>query len=192
MILAQKSNDPRELDRIRSEVDAAIKSADGDLDVAGRQLGVSARTARDIAASLGLGGFSERSVGVGSFVFLSRARTAVEREDREEFRKIRNEVLRAVKEANGEMQRAARILGVGDPALRQAIDMLGMRAEIAEKFPSRGKERLLTAKINGRTQTHTIAEWSKIQGVKRTTIIMRLRNGFTPEQALTPKDLREG
>jgi hypothetical protein len=192
ILVAQRTGDKQALAKVRAEVLTAFRKAVGDADRAALELGVTTQTLRRLARELGLAnrlGFDEQNP--DATVLASRVRVAKAKGDRAALAQIRKEILVAFTDAGGMLRHAAPKLGVGEHALRQIIAELGMKAEIAEKFPGIGKERLLTVRVDGRKQTHSIAEWSKLSGAKRTTIIERLRRGYTPEQAIASGDLRE-
>jgi hypothetical protein len=172
ILVAQRTGDKQALAKVRAEVLTAFRKAVGDADRAALELGVTTQNP-------------------DATVLASRVRVAKAKGDRAALAQIRKEILVAFTDAGGMLRHAAPKLGVGEHALRQIIAELGMKAEIAEKFPGIGKERLLTVRVDGRKQTHSIAEWSKLSGAKRTTIIERLRRGYTPEQAIASGDLRE-
>lgn len=192
ILVAQRTGDKHALTKVRSEILAAFRRAMGDADVAALELSVTTQTLRRMSRELGLAprlGFDEQNP--ESAVLASRVRIAQANEDRVALSQIRAEILKAFEDADGMLKYAAPRLNVGDSSLRQIIADLGMKAEIAEKFPGMGKERMLTARVDGRKQTRSLAEWAKVRELNRTTIIERLRRGYTPEQALSVGDMRE-
>ena len=189
VLVAQASKDAGELRRLKQEITAALREADGDIEAASDKLGVTARTLRTIAESLGMAIVaSERG---GPVVLLARIRAATDTGNKKALDAIKKEIVAAIKRSRGSLKDAASALSVGVWTLRSALAALGITDEVREKFPGRGKERMLTVRINGRDVTHSIAEWARLRGVKRTTIMMRLSKGFTPEEALLQGDLRE-
>lgn len=193
ILLAQRTQNAKELDRIRAEIRAAFRKSRRDVDATSDALGVTTQTLRKISRELGLAdelGFGEQKP--ESVVLGLRLHLAQSTGDRDAVAQIKKEVLDAFEKSDGMLKYAAKSLGVGEHALRQIVADLGMKVEIGEKFPGPGKQRMITARVNGRERTHSVAEWSRLKGTKRTTIIERLRRGYTPEQAIEPKDFREG
>jgi hypothetical protein len=45
-------------------------------------------------------------------------------------------------------------------------------------------KRLITAKFEGVTQTHTLTEWARMLGVRRKTLSSRIELGFSDEQVI--------
>jgi hypothetical protein len=190
---AQERGDAKSLQTIRSEILCAFCECEGNIDATAARFDVAPRKLREFAQVLGI----EKDLGIeataaGSPLLLSRARVAVDRGDKRELATLRKKALAEIKTAGGNLRMASGALGVSSWGLRQLLDLLGMTEEIEQKFPGQGKPRHLTVNIAGRETTHTIAEWARINGVNRTTIIERLRRGYTPEQAIAAKDFREG
>lgn len=187
--VALASKDAAELRRMKAEIAAAIRSADGDIEAASDTLGVTSRTLRSIAESIGAKiAVVERA---GPVVLLARIRAATEAGNEKALEAIKKEVLAAIKRSRGSLKDAAKALGVGAWTLRSALNALGIAEEVREKFPGRGKAKMLTVRVNGRDVTHSIAEWARLRGIKRTTILMRLRDGKSHEEAVSQGDLRE-
>jgi hypothetical protein len=188
---AQQSGSAAELRKIKLEIVEAFRDSSEDFDLTAEKLGLSPQTLRKHASSLGLDsilGVERRSS--KSAVLTARFRVATEAGNQREIEKIKAEVVGALKKHRGMFRQASRELAVTEVAFRQLVSDLGLDEYIGT-LQRKGVPRLLTVRVGGKDVTHSIAEWARLRGIKRTTIIMRIRNGFTPEQALSPGDLRE-
>lgn len=193
VLVAQKTNNVDDLRRIQLEIVDAYQAAGNDIEKASDALGVTSTTLRRIVESLGLG----KALGVGEHrvehvLLMSRLRVAIDAGDMDEIERIQGQVLRAIKRARGSLKNAAKAMGLGEASLRQVLEELRITDDIREQFPGQGKERRLTARVNGKDVTLSVSGWARARKMNRTTIIERLRRGYTPEQAIEPKDFREG
>lgn len=188
---AQQENDVTALRKVKLEIVEAFRESCEDFALAAEKLGLSPQTLRKHASSLGLDsilGVERRST--ESSVLAARFRVASEASDQREIEKIKAEIYGALERSRGMFRQASRDLGVTEVAFRQLVSDLGL-SEYVGTFQRKGVPRTLTVRVDGRDVTHSIAEWSRIVGVKRTTILMRLRKGFTEQQALAVGDMRE-
>lgn len=189
--VAQRTRNRKELRLIRTEILDTFRVLESDIDKTAEMLGITPQTLNKIAASIGLSeelGFSEKRE---PSILLARIRAAYASDDEKKLDAIEREIMTELKRCGGSIKDTAAAFDTSTNTLRQAMRELVIAEKVLKKFPGRGKPKLLTVRIGGKDVTHSVAEWSRLRGIKRTTILMRLRNGFSPEQALSPGDLRE-
>ncbi len=80
-------------------------------------------------------------------------------------------------------------IGISPEGLAGRIDNLGWSVDRALNTPSRGF-RVISLTHDG--QTHSVAAWAKIIGIPNSTIINRLKRGWSSERALTTPPLATG
>jgi DNA-binding Lrp family transcriptional regulator len=188
ILVAKQTQNAEELRGIKLEILDAVQR-NKDIRDAAAELGITSSTLRNIAVSLGLSkaiGFETNEV----VLFLARVRVAVEDRNQKSIAALKKELLDAVASSSGSLKRAAASLGLAPLSIRHAIGMLGLTQKIREDFPGQGKERRLTVRVDGRDVTHTVAEWARLRGIKRTTILYRLKKGKSHEEAISVEDLR--
>jgi hypothetical protein len=188
---ARASNDRAELRKIKSEITDLFHRVDGDIDEAAKYYGIKRRAFRDIAFDLGL----DRCFGLETkphSELFERTQRAIEECDQKEIAAIEREIFAAIDASGGLIKHGPpERLGIAYSTLTRVIQQLDLTERIYAKFPGKGKAQTLTVRVGGREITRSLQEWSETTGTKRTTIIERLRRGYTPEQAVSPGDFRE-
>jgi hypothetical protein len=189
--LARDTGDDAGVRAVKEEVLRAFTEAGGDLDAAAAACALQRQAYRKLAKELGL----SVQLGLKSLpprTLLARMSIASATNDAAEFERIKRDIIEAIELCDGLVQKSAsEYWGISYGTLSKIIAELGIAKEIHERFPGKGKPRLITAKVNGKKVTRSMAEWSEKTGVKRTTIKYRLDTlGLSPEQALSTEDMR--
>ena len=97
---------------------------------------------------------------------------------------------RRLYEMNGEthtLREWSKISGIGYNTLYMRIYRTGMTIQQAVSKPPRPIRIVGAITANG--ETHTVAEWADIIGVKPRRIYERIERGYSPEQAVTLKKM---
>lgn len=115
-----------------------------------------------------------------------RVELAIQQDDADAIEEIKVEIFEAHDAADGNVHRAAELLGVDYSTLNKVTKKLDMKRDIALAYPGKGKPRPIT--VDGVTMTAT--DWAKSRGMNRTTILTRKSRGASDAEAVDPEDQR--